>query len=165
MCLLKRAETTDSPSGTSYKPAFSSLTKEEQRVTEDFLKEVLQGPLKSILPGHILQKQGDMIALVPRDVPLPPHHVYLAGVTLGMVQKGRFTPHHHLFSALGKYFKNQLPLACDSADTLAYLHGETVKTTLPNGYAVVTIYGAPLGGVKVVDGVAKNHYPKGLRIP
>ena len=165
MCLLKKAETDESPTGIFYKTTSSSLSKEEQRVTENFLQEVLQENWKTILPEYILQKQGEMITLVPSVVPLPPHHLYLAGVTLGKVQKGRFTPHHHLFSALGKYFKNQLPLPCDSSEVLAYLHGETIKTTLPSGYAAVTVCGASLGGVKVVDGVAKNHYPKGLRTP
>ena len=45
----------------------------------------------------------------------------------------------------------------------AYLAGETFPCALADGWAVVTVAGAPVGGIKVVGGVAKNHYPKGLR--
>ena len=44
------------------------------------------------------------------------------------------------------------------------LHGEEFKTDAPNGWTAVTVCGATLGGVKVVNGTAKNHYPKGIRI-
>ena len=44
-----------------------------------------------------------------------------------------------------------------------YLHGEEFDTDCKNGWAVVTVCGCTLGGVKVVSGRAKNHYPKGLR--
>lgn len=71
--------------------------------------------------------------------------------------------HHHFFSAFGKYFARKIDLLPQDKELLAYLHGDTFATTLPNGYAVVTVNGVAIGGVKVVDGVAKNHYPKGLR--
>ena len=45
-----------------------------------------------------------------------------------------------------------------------YLHGEEFSTNCETGWAVVTVNGCSLGGVKVVDGRAKNHYPKGLRL-
>ena len=49
-----------------------------------------------------------------------------------------------------------------------YLHGETIEwsdfaTDRKNGYGVVLIDGCAVGGIKSVDGVAKNLYPKGLR--
>jgi NOL1/NOP2/fmu family ribosome biogenesis protein len=44
-----------------------------------------------------------------------------------------------------------------------YLHGEEITVNCPNGWAVVTVNGCSVGGVKVVNGKAKNHYPKGLR--
>ena len=51
----------------------------------------------------------------------------------------------------------------DSADLLKYLHGEEIETECENGWAVVMVDGFSLGGAKVVNGRAKNHYPKGLR--
>ena len=44
-----------------------------------------------------------------------------------------------------------------------YLHGEEIETDCANGWAVVTVDGCAVGGAKVVNGTAKNHYPKGLR--
>jgi len=38
-----------------------------------------------------------------------------------------------------------------------------IPANLPNGYAAVLCDGCALGGGKVVDGMMKNHYPKGLR--
>lgn len=165
MCLLQKRSDHSEREAITYRPSIAALSKEEERVVDAFLKDVLQKPWKELLPNYIFQKQGEMISLVPNQLPPLPHHVYLAGVTLGNVQKGRFTPHHHLFSALGKYFKNRLPLLLDTKELAAYLHGDTLKAELPNGYAVVTVLGAAVGGIKVVDGVGKNHYPKGLRTP
>ena len=54
-------------------------------------------------------------------------------------------------------------LSLDDPRVASYLHGDTVSADLPNGWASVTVEGYPLGGIKVSDGVAKNHYPKGLR--
>ena len=44
-----------------------------------------------------------------------------------------------------------------------YLHGEEISANCENGWAVVTVNGCTLGGAKIVNGKAKNHYPKGLR--
>lgn len=46
---------------------------------------------------------------------------------------------------------------------LAYLRGETFPLSAEDGFRVVAYQGIPLGFVKMVRGVAKNHYPKGLR--
>ena len=62
-------------------------------------------------------------------------------------------------------FKNAVNLTETDKRVETYLRGETFETDLPNGYAVVTVRGTAIGGVKIVNGVAKNHYPKGLRVP
>ena len=36
---------------------------------------------------------------------------------------------------------------------------------LQDGWCAVLVDGMPLGGGKIVGGVLKNHYPKGLRSP
>lgn len=163
MCLLQKTNT-EEELRFLYTPVKSSISREEQRIVESFLNEALDAPIDEILPGYIIAKQGDFLSLIPTAVPLPPNRVYLAGVTVGTVQKGRLTPHHHLFSALGKHFRLKLELPLDSRELASYLHGETVAApNLPNGYGVVTVLGASIGGIKVVNGIAKNHYPKGLR--
>ena len=165
MCLLQKNGGEESPR-ILYESPKSTLSNEDKIVVEKFFKEALSKPISDILPGYILKKQGDTISLLWDKIPLPPKRVYLAGITVGTVQKGRFTPHHHLFSALGKFFRIQIPLALNSKELSAYLHGDTLNAPeLLNGYGVVTVLGAPIGGVKVVGGIAKNHYPKGLRNP
>lgn len=163
MCLLQK-QGGEEPARILYAPSKSSVSKEEHAVALRFFNETLSVPIERILPGYILEKQGEFLSLIPSTAPCPPYRVYLAGVTVGTVQKGRLTPHHHLFSALGKYFRIQLALPPDSRELSLYLHGETIPApNLPNGYGVVTALGAPIGGIKIVDGIAKNHYPKGLR--
>ena len=165
MCLLRKQEGEDR-ARILYEDTKASLpTKQDAALAEAFLAETLEKPIDEILPGYILRKQGDTLCIVPEKIPLLPHHLYMAGVALGTVKKGRVDPHHHLFSALGKHFRRKIDLAPDSKEIKAYLHGEPIQTDLANGYAALLVAGAPLGGVKVVDGVAKNHYPKGLRTP
>jgi NOL1/NOP2/fmu family ribosome biogenesis protein len=97
--------------------------------------------------------------------------VFSSGVCVGELERGRFVPHHQLFSAYGDLFVRRLMLSSAEERTSAYLRGleinagdvvcsENAKST---GYAVVTVDGVALGGGKISNGVCKNHYPKGLR--
>ena len=88
----------------------------------------------------------------------------MCGVTIGEIKKNYVLPHHQFFMAYGSGFKRKIDLAPDSHDIQKYLRGEEIKTDCPNGWAVVTVCGVAVGGAKVSNGVAKNHYPKGLRI-
>lgn len=98
------------------------------------------------------------------DVEIKKGCAFMCGVTIGEIKKNYVLPHHQLFMAYGKNFKRKIELAPDSDDIIKYLHGEEIKADCKNGWAVVTVCGVPLGGAKVSNGVAKNHYPKGLRI-
>ena len=88
---------------------------------------------------------------------------FSCGITIGEIRKNYIQPHHQFFMGMGKYFKRKIELSADSEDINKYLHGEEINVNCDNGWAVVTINGCALGGVKVVNGRAKNHYPKGLR--
>lgn len=90
--------------------------------------------------------------------------VYMKGVTIGEIKKNYIQPHHQFFMALGENFKRKIELTADSGEVMKYLHGEEFDASCENGWAVVTVNGCSLGGVKVVNGRAKNHYPKGLRL-
>lgn len=90
--------------------------------------------------------------------------VYMKGVTIGEIKKNYIQPHHQFFMAMDESFKRKIELDCESDEIKKYLHGEEFDTTCENGWAVVTVNGCSLGGVKVVNGRAKNHYPKGLRL-
>ncbi len=145
-----------------YRDARKPPTPADRCVVEEFLKNTLA----TSLPTAALSSDGERIYLFSPDFPLPPRHVFLSGVTVGEMKKGRLLPHHQFFSAYGSRFQNTLPLAADSPDVRAYLHGEEIAApNTPDGFAAVLVDGIPVGGVKVSSGRAKNHYPKGLRTP
>ncbi len=89
---------------------------------------------------------------------------FCCGVTIGEIKKNYIQPHHQFFMALGDKFKRKIQLSLEDERVKKYLHGEEITAQCENGWAVVTIDGCALGGAKVVNGVCKNHYPKGLRI-
>ncbi|MBQ6898921.1 MAG: RNA methyltransferase [Clostridia bacterium] len=97
------------------------------------------------------------------DVEIPKGSAFSCGVTIGEIKKNYIQPHHQFFMAMGKCFRRQIDLSPDSEEIKKYLHGEEIDVNCENGWAVITVNGCTLGGVKVVNGRAKNHYPKGLR--
>ncbi|MBE5816643.1 MAG: NOL1/NOP2/sun family putative RNA methylase [Clostridiales bacterium] len=96
-------------------------------------------------------------------LPVKDGRAFSCGVTIGEIKKDRIMPHHQLFMALGVLFKRKIELSLDSPELVKYMRGEEISAQCSNGWAVVTVDGVALGGAKVVNGVAKNHYPKGLR--
>lgn len=89
---------------------------------------------------------------------------FSCGITIGEVRKNYVLPHHQFFMGIGKLFKRQINLTLDDERVTKYLRGEEIPCGCENGWAAVTVDGCTLGGVKVTNGVAKNHYPKGLRM-
>jgi NOL1/NOP2/sun family putative RNA methylase len=98
------------------------------------------------------------------DFPVPPSTAFSCGVTIGEIRKNYLQPHHQFFMAMGNSFRRKIELDTESEALQKYLHGEEIQVDCPNGWAVVTVNGCTLGGAKVVNGKAKNHYPKGLRL-
>jgi hypothetical protein len=45
----------------------------------------------------------------------------------------------------------------------SYIHGETLNIDMDDGWTLLLIDGYSIGWGKVVKGVLKNYYPKGLR--
>lgn len=88
---------------------------------------------------------------------------FSCGVTIGEIKKNYIQPHHQFFMAMGNLFKRKIELSAESEEIKKYLHGEEITADCENGWAVVTTEDCTLGGVKVVNGKCKNHYPKGLR--
>ncbi len=162
--------------------ALRPLTAEEARLCHVFLSETLtEEGVRKITPR--LSVWNGSVWAVGAKLPLPAERVYLPGVCVGTLlmggagksagklysgneMKGRFQPHHQLFSAYGQYFRRQINLCTgnEQDDRLlsAYLHGDVIPADF-DGWGVVTVWGCPLGGVKASGGVGKNHYPKGLR--
>ena len=103
--------------------------------------------------------------LLPVPFPQTGLHVLRAGVFVGSVQKGRFVPEHHLFTAFGAACTNREELTLADPRVTEYLSGrEIAASTAADGWCCVTVDGFPLGGGKVSAGRVKNHYPKALRL-
>ena len=103
--------------------------------------------------------------LLPAAFPQTGLHILRAGVFVGSVQKGRFVPEHHLYTAFGAQCTNCEQLTLADPRCAAYLSGQEIEAhTAQDGYCCVLVDGWPLGGGKVSAGRVKNHYPKALRL-
>ena len=127
-------------------------------VTTAFLNDVLT----EYDPTHVTTYNGKPVYVTPA-LPLEKGIAFSCGVTIGELRKNYIQPHHQFFMAMGSQFRRQIELAPDSEALDRYLHGEEIPVDCENGWAVITTQGCTVGGVKVVSGRAKNHYPKGLR--
>jgi len=135
----------------------------------DAAKRFLEENLIEMPKGEIIML-GGLIYIAPK-IRLPEYNVFSAGVCVGENQKGRIIPHHQLFSAMGGSFKRKVILGGLSDVAKRYLSGEEISIEglvnasdgKENGWAAVMIDGCAVGGAKISGGVAKNHYPKGLR--
>lgn len=128
-------------------------------VLSDFLDNTLENYNKDEITLY-----GDTPVFFGGNLEIKKGTAFMRGVTIGEIKKNYVLPHHQFFMAYGNDFKRKIDLAPDSEDVIKYLRGEEIKTDCENGWAVVTVCGVALGGAKVSNGVAKNHYPKGLRM-
>ncbi len=112
--------------------------------------------------SHVMTYGGTSVYFTP-DFAVPAGVGFSMGVTIGENRGKYIQPHHQFFMALGGRFKRKIDFSPDSETLQKYLHGEEIPAPLENGWAAVTVCGCTVGGAKVVDGRAKNHYPKGLR--
>ena len=136
------------------------------RLFRDFAGSVL-----GYIPDGIPCLFGETLSLLPAGCDLTAEslnglRVLRAGLELGSVAGGRFTPAHALAMAALPIPDGARRYALDSAggQPAAYLRGETVSCPSElAGWYTVTVDGFPLGWGKADRGVMKNHYPKGLR--
>lgn len=159
MAKLKKSEDAPKTRRKDEPHAGKPLGKIEQAAYDAFIKEALVDTAS--LPTPKLFK--DAVWLPAQTLALPEKHLYAYGVKVGDLRKGRLVPHHHFFTAYGAFFKRKLSLHIGDVRLTAFLRGETVSCELANGWAIAEVEGLALGGIKVTDGIAKNHYPAGLR--
>ena len=128
------------------------------KIAYDFLDDVLCRYDKE----NVTIYNGNPVYFTP-DFPVKDGTAFSCGITIGEIRKNYIQPHHQFFMGLGDIFKRKIDLSADDEQIKKYLHGEEIKAECENGWAVVMVNGCAVGGAKVVNGVAKNHYPKGLR--
>ena len=160
LALLQRSEEGGRAEVPTYRNAAELPQKNDLAVLRGFFADAwgdaqAADEIRALRGNHVL----------PPPVPLPPHSVFAAGVLVGEIRKGICFPHHQLFSAYGRRFARQISLSPGEKRLTDYLHGEVIPAPdVENGYCAITLAGCPLGGGKVSGGVAKNLYPKGLRL-
>ena len=128
-------------------------------VVIDFLDDTLADYDK----GHIIINKETPTYFTP-DFEVPSCTIFSHGVNIGEVRKNYLLPHHQFYMAMGKDFKRKIELGNNLDLAEKYIRGLEIPASCENGWAVVTLNGCPLGGAKVSGGIAKNHYPKGLRL-
>ena len=126
------------------------------------LADFLDDTLESYNKNYVEIYNGNPV-YYSAELPPPQRLAFSYGVTIGEIRKNYVVPHHQFFMAMGNDFKRKINLTAESDEIKKYLHGEEFDTNCPNGWAVVMVEGCTVGGVKVSNGRAKNHYPKGLR--
>ena len=145
-------------------PYFDCYTQKPQKKdkTDKIVTAFLNDTLTDYEEENVTAYNGNPVYFTP-DFEIKKGVAFSCGVTIGEIRKNYIQPHHQFFMAMGDAFKRKIELTPDSEDLKKYLHGEEIRTNCENGWAVVTVNGCSVGGAKVVSGVAKNHYPKGLR--
>ncbi len=144
-----------------------SFSKKKDKPKAEKIDNTVTAFLSDVLTDYDTDKAimyNDSPVYFTKELDIKKGTAFSCGVTIGEIKKNYIQPHHQFFMAMGKNFKRKIDLSPDSEEIRKYLRGEEFDTDCENGWAVVTVCGCTLGGVKVVSGKAKNHYPKGLRI-
>ena len=141
----------------------SPKSPQQKEKIEKLVFDFLDNCLSDYNKENVMMYNGNAVYFTP-DFAVPKGAAFSCGVTIGEIRKNYIQPHHQFFMALGKYFRRKIKLSAESDNLKKYLHGEEIEVTCENGWVVVTVDGCSVGGAKVVNGKAKNHYPKGLRM-
>lgn len=127
-----------------------------ERAFAEFSKEFFPSPHEYEI---CILRDGRLFA-IPEGLPELPERILRAGVELGEWDGRTFKPAHCLALSLHRGEARERELG---EDWERYLRGEALPASGKNGWVAVTYCGFPLGLGKIVNGVLKNHYPKGLR--
>jgi len=117
------------------------------------------------MPQGIYLRFGEQLYLLPEGAPsLKQLKVLRPGLHLGTIKKNRFEPAHALALACDHMqVVNRLELSMQDRRGAQFVEGQTFPADGEKGWYLVMVEGYSLGWGKLVGGVMKNHYPKGLR--
>ena len=148
---------------------------EMNRLQRDLWEGFAGDALAASFNATRLRVRAERLYLIPEDMPdFGTLRVVHPGVWLGTFKKGRFEPAHPLALHLrpGQARRTlDLSAAEDGAQAgrprpplQAYLAGESLPSEGPPSWTLVSTDGWPLGWGKRVQGLLKNHYPRGWQI-
>lgn len=143
------------------KTAKNSVTQKSERAYRDFEKSFFHEKFAF----RLYENNGVLYELPEEVFDWKGLNILRVGIRLGEVKNDRFEPAHSLATCVkAQECKKVLDLSFDDARVEQYLHGEMIEGDVGNGWCLVCVDGYPLGLGKAVNGVVKNHYPKGLRM-
>lgn len=132
----------------------ATANKAFEAFAKDFFAETPKGEITTLDDGRMY--------LVPAGMPAIGVRALRLGVELGEFDGKIFKPAHALaMSEKRQEVRRFVPLTPEECER--YLSGETLNADIPNGWCAVGFGDHPLGFAKAVNGVLKNHLPKGLR--
>lgn len=138
----------------------NQLTKDERQLFEKWSTKYLPK-----CEFNNLVKFGEQLFAVPNGMPdMGSLKVQTPGLHLGTFKKNRFEPALALGLALQpEQMTNHLDITKEQ--WRKYVHGDTfnVERSTPNGWYLLVCEGHTTGFGKVVNGIVKNFFPKGLR--
>ena len=131
----------------------------EKKIVEEFFTENLIKPFD--FNKEIVIKDSQVYFCADKNL-IRKSNIINYGVKLGQIEKSRFEPHNNFFSAFGQLFNRKIELT--EAEALKVMRGETIYSSCDNGWCALSFKGCFFAGGKAVNGLVKNHYPKGLRL-
>jgi NOL1/NOP2/sun family putative RNA methylase len=164
ICLLKRLEDRKSSGiwehqGRRWTSSLAEMSPTQAELWKVFSKEVLSLELDE----RRLMRRGERLYLIPDVMPdFGNLRLVHPGIWLGNFKKGRFEPAHPAALFLkASDVKNGIDFHPDDPLLKAYLRGETFCHEGNSGWTLVSVDGFGLGWGKTVQGLVKNHYPRG----
>lgn len=138
-----------------------SPSAEDLRLWRDFA----QASLVIDIPHDRLHVHNGRLYLSPRTtIAAGRAHIVRYGLLLGELRRGRFQPAHDLALALtAEDAALCVSLAAGDRPLAAYLAGEDMPQSGPDGWVLIAVDGFGMGWGKRVGGRIKNHYPHYLR--
>lgn len=144
--------------GCKVKPLRPKAPEKMVAIYREFERKFLKTTFNNL---HIV---GDELYSLPDEFPQIDYlQILRAGVPLGEFKGDRFEPSHSLAMCLKAEEANSIEV--EEKTALNYLKGLTFECgENKSGWCLVTYLNYPLGWCKAVNGTAKNHLPKGIRI-
>lgn len=108
---------------------------------------------------------GDGCEYLPVNYAFSAFPALRRGMRLVDFSGDRFVPHHHFATAAtASLLINSPNYSPDANEIRAYLAGCEFECNEKDGFRVLKVASVPLGLIKISGGIAKNKYPKGLRV-
>ena len=111
------------------------------------------------LKGYLINKDDNLYAS-PTNLNLKDFNIIRNGLKIGSLNKNNFIPDYHL----SHFLSSNESIELNEHELKNYLNGQVINKDYQNGFYVVSYNNINIGFVKSVNGILKNHFPKGLRI-